>query len=167
MSRSTVRITPYTEQPTDATLQWVHPDGSIEFEFDTMDLPDAIRASALFYGIKQILADGGAVGRDIPAAERIAKMDKRARALRDGTWAFRDGHGTPKAETDSATMYAALVAVGAFADNAAARETWKAAKQRERAALFYGNPEAVAHAAAAKPAAPSAADLLARLQKAA
>lgn len=139
MSRTIPRITPLADDPKNALIEWVRPDGSIEFLFDTSDIHNGdIYRWLLFYGVKQVLADGGAVGRDVPAAERIAKMEKRARALIDGTWSFRDGHATIRTDrtSDSAMMFAALVAVGIVPDIPEARETWKNLKPTQRRAAF-------------------------------
>lgn len=139
MSRTTPRVTPLADDPVNAVIEWVRPDQTVEFTFHTCAiLGDDMRRWLLFYGIKQVLADGGAVGRDVPAAERLAKMEKRARALIDGTWSFRDGHGsaaTPAA-SDSAMMFAALVAVGIVPDIPETRETWKALKPTQRRAAL-------------------------------
>lgn len=157
MSRITPRITPLADDPENALIEWVRPDGSIEFLFNTSDIRNGeIYRWLLFYGVKQVLADGGAVGRNVPAAERLAKMEKRARALIDGTWSFRDGHGsraTPAA-SDSAMMFAALVAVGIVPDIPEARETWKNLKPTQRRAAFdAAGDDAKAHYDAAASAA--------------
>lgn len=143
MKRSTVRVTlaPQSADGTpsfDSALEWIGPDGVTEFQFQTSELHDNLWQQVIAYGLKQIIADGGAVGRDVPAAERRAKMEKRAAALRNGTWSFRDGHGssaTPAA-SDSAMMFAALVAVGIVPDIPEARETWKNLKPTQRRAAF-------------------------------
>lgn len=140
-TRGTIRVT-------GELIEWVDERGVVEFRFNIDEINPNLVQSVLIYGAKQIISDGGAVGRDAPLIERIAKMDKRAASLRAGTWAFRDGHGTPRPESDSATMYAALVAVAAFADNEDARAIWKAMRPAERVAVFRDNPEAVAHAEA-------------------
>jgi hypothetical protein len=139
MSRTTPRVTPHADDPVNAVIEWVRPDQTVEFTFHTCAIVnDDIRRWLLFYGVKQVLADGGAVGRDVPAAERLAKMEKRARALIDGTWSFRDGYATGRTNrtSDSAMMFAALVAVGIVPDIPEARESWKALTPTQRRAAF-------------------------------
>ncbi len=138
MARSTIRVT-------GDLIEWVRPDQSIEFAFDVNDVHPDLLTAVRNYGIKQILADAGAVGRNVPDEERIGKMDKRARALRDGTWNYRDGHGTPKEETLRDAQYRALVAVGAFPDSPESIQAWRDAKPAERAAVFAQFPDAAQH----------------------
>jgi len=145
MSRSTVRVTPivHKDDPINVwVIDWVKPDGSVEFSFDTSNCRIDTINLLIAYGAKQVLADGGAVGRNIPDAERLAKMEKRARALMDGTWAFRDGHGTPRPEADASVMFACLVEAGVVPDDADIRTAWKAAKPTERRAMLNAAPEA-------------------------
>jgi hypothetical protein len=147
MAKSTIRIT-------GSEITWVRPDGSEEFTIDTDTITNpAMRHQLFMYGAKQVIADGGAVGRNVPDEERIGKMEKRARALRDGTWGFRDGHGTPAAVPAWQDQFAALVAVGALPDAADVREAFKSARPTERVAMLAASPEAQAHYDANRPTA--------------
>jgi hypothetical protein len=141
MARTTVRITALGNGH--ATIDWVLPDGGVEFTFNTADLSPSLQRAVLCYGIKQIIADGGAVGRDVPDGERIAKMSKRADALVRGTWGFRDGHGTPAAIPDWQIAFEALVAVGALPDVDHIREAFRARKPAERLAMLKTRPDAL------------------------
>lgn len=164
MPRSTVRI---TSLGTDRDqIDWVTHDGRVEFTFDTNDLHPSLQRAVLAYGLKQILADGGAVGRDVPDEERIAKMSKRARALMEGTWGFRDGHGTPAKAADWQLQFAALVAVGALPDVDTIRLAFRERKPAERRAMLEAAPGALDEYNARKAPATSGidgSDLLARL----
>ena len=134
--KTTIRIT-------GSEIEWVRPDGSTEFTFDCDSITNpATRQQLFLYGVKQVLADGGAVGRDIPADERLAKMEKRASALRDGTWGFRDGHGTPTKTAAWQDQFAALVAVGALPDTSDVRDAFKSLKPSERDAALATAPGA-------------------------
>lgn len=135
MSKSKIRVTMLDE--TNSVLEWMRPDGSVEFTFDTSTIAPSLDAAVRAYGAKQILADGGAVGRGIPEEERLAKMTKRANGLTDGTWQFRDGHGTVTSTTsNSAAMYAALVAVGIMPGTPETLAAWRSLKPAERAAVL-------------------------------
>jgi len=145
MAKSKIRVTFVTDD--DATLEWLRPDGTVEFVFETVSIDPTKRGAAFVYGVKQILADGGAVGRDVPETERLAKMEKRAAGLINGTWAFRDGHGAGTTiASDSSAMYAALCAVGILPKTAETLFTWRSLKPAERRAVL----EHAGHAAKAK-----------------
>lgn len=158
MARSTIRIT-------GSIIDFVRPDGSIEFQFDTDEIHADLRPAVFAYGAKQILADGGAVGRNVPDAERIAKMHKRATALTSGAWGFRSGHPTERPASEFAAMYAALVAAAAFPDTAESRDLWGRMRPTEKRAVFAACPEAADHMPA--PASVDGGALLERLQRAA
>ena len=160
--RTTVRITELG--PDDTRIDWVQPDGSIEFTFNVSDLHPSLTRAVLVYGLKQVIADGGAVGRDVPEAERLCKMEKRARALRDGTWSFRDGHAPAAATPDWQIAFDALVDVGALPPVDSVREAFRATKPAERMAMLRTHPDALRTYNERKaPTSINGADLLARL----
>lgn len=161
-TKTRIRITP--TDANDYVIEFVRPDESIEYSFDTADVHSDLRGPAFAYGIKQILQDGGAVGKDIPAPERRAQFEKRASSLVTGTWSYRDGHGTPKDEPDYAKMLAALISTGTLPDVPEVHAAWKAAKPAERRAMLDAAPDARAAYEASRPAAKiDGAALLARL----
>jgi hypothetical protein len=92
----------------------------VVYTFDTGDVSETLRDNVFLYGAKQIIADGGATGVDVPLRERINKMETRAQALRDGTWGER--RATPAANAD---LFRALVALGLVADNEEKRKQFR------------------------------------------
>jgi hypothetical protein len=77
--------------------------------FSVRDVHESLRERVFAYGVKQIISDGGALDKTATPAERIAMMEKRANALRDGTWGTRTA-SAPTITTDAAI--AALRAAG-------------------------------------------------------
>jgi len=63
--------------------------GSTAFQFDTREVHKDLKDAIFFYGIKQILADGGALPDGASAAARLAAMKLRAESLKNGTWGTR------------------------------------------------------------------------------
>ena len=115
-----------------STLVFHTPEGKPEFTFPLNDIHQSLREAAFAYGVKQILADAGAVGRSVPSEERLGRMEKRARALRDGSWAFRDGFGTPKTDANYFVQFDCLVEASIIPGDDAARAAWKAMKPADR-----------------------------------
>jgi hypothetical protein len=143
MAKSTIRTTPSTNAAGDRTtlIEWVRPDGTVEFDFNTGD----VHLSSMFemvvaYGVKQIISDAGAVEKGTTDAERLGKMHKRAQALRDGTWSFRDGHAAPKPAAERDAQFNALVMIGVIPEEY--RAAWNALRPTERAAVMRDNPDA-------------------------
>jgi hypothetical protein len=164
-TRSTVRITTGIGDQGGILLQWLRPDGHVEFTFNSMDMHPSLEESVIAYGLKQILSDGGAVSRETPAAERLAKMEKRARGLREGTWNFRDGTAAETPKTDAALMYAAQVAAGMITDTDDTQAVWKSLKPSERrATLDAAGPTAKEYYQQARPAVANGASILGRMR---
>jgi len=147
-------------------IQFIRPDGTTEFTFVKRNVHESIRDAIYAYGLKQILADGGAVGRDATDEVRLNKMHKRAQSLIDGTWGYRDGTSTPTRTTsDYARQFECMVQAGLVSDDPAARAAWKSAKPAHRAAVWASDQMAPARDLyeRSRPAAPAPTDLLAQL----
>ena len=119
-----------------STLVFHTPQGVPEFTFPLDDIHDSLREAVFAYGVKQILADAGAVGRSVPSEERLNRMEKRARGLRDGSWAFRDGFGTPKADANYLIQFDCLAEASIIPGDDASRAAWKAMKPADRRAVW-------------------------------
>jgi len=119
-----------------STLVFHTPQGYPEFTFSLDDIHDSLREAVFAYGAKQILADAGAVGRSVPSEERLNRMEKRARGLRDGSWAFRDGFGTPKADANYLIQFDCLAEASIIPGDDASRAAWKAMKPADRRAVW-------------------------------
>ena len=138
-----------------STLVFHTPEGKPEFTFPLDDINPSLREAAFAYGVKQILADAGAVGRSVPSEERLGRMEKRARALRDGSWAFRDGFGTPKADANYLVQFDCLAEASIIPGDDASRAAWKAMKPADRRAVWESDCAADArtlYAARCRPA---------------
>lgn len=155
MAKSTIRVTLNGNGQNEGHpfIEFVRPDGSIEFGFDDYNTNETVRAAVYAYGLKQILADAGAVGRGTDDETRLNKMKKRAQSLEDGTWAFRDGLSEPKPGADYARQFQCLVDAALVPNDDAARAAWKAASPAERAAVWESDAMTAARAlyAARKP----------------
>lgn len=88
-------------------LNWLRVGAAVNapaaFSFDAATVHESLRERVYAYGVKQIIADGGALDRNASAGERLAMMEKRANALRDGTWGTRIA-SAPTITTDSAIV---------------------------------------------------------------
>lgn len=78
-----------------------------DITFDCAEVHASLRDRVFAYGVKQIIADGGALDKTATPAERLAMMEKRANSLRDGTW------GTRTASAPTITTEAALAVLRA------------------------------------------------------
>lgn len=87
----------------------------------------------LAYGIKQLASDGGAKQAGTTQRTRLAGVIARFNAWHAGTYAFRDGTGTPGGFPD-ADVYRALVAIGRFSDRDENRDKWRKLSPAVRAA---------------------------------
>lgn len=94
------------------------------------DVHNELRDAVLRYGIKQILADAAAAKAGTSTADRMARMQRRADALCDGTWGLRPAKAVPDAE-----VYAACLLLGKFADDEASRAKWVGLKKADRNAI--------------------------------
>lgn len=131
-------------------------------EFNANDLHPSLQRAVLAYGIKQIISDAGAVPAGTPEGERLALMQKRADALRTGTWSFRDGTAAPAPTSRVLAQFAALVAAGVLTDDEATRDAWRGLKPTERAAVWAAHPAAHVHMPA-EPVRTASPDVMARL----
>lgn len=101
------------------------------YTFDTTEIDSKLHDAVFIYGAKQIIADGGATGVDVPLRERINKMETRAQALREGTWGER--RATPTANAD---LYRAIVALGLVADSDEKRKQFRTLPAATVASLY-------------------------------
>jgi hypothetical protein len=85
------------------------------------------------YGLKQVVADGGAKAAGTSLASRVAGMEKRYAEVMAGTWSFRDGTGA--AGMPDGDVYRALIALGIADDTADRRAAWKELKPAQRRAI--------------------------------
>lgn len=136
--------------------------GAVEATF-TMPDDETTRNNLALYGYKQALSDGAATDAGTSSAARDRAMRDRDSDIQNGTWAFRDGHGTTAAKLPDALLYRAAVACNVFADTSDNRKIWAEATANARAALYQ--KEGIAEWLAANAAgADAAADLLATLK---
>lgn len=70
-------------------IQWRFADERIALEFRADEVDAKLRDAVFAYGVKQIIADGGALDKSATIGEKVAMMEKRANALRNGTWGTR------------------------------------------------------------------------------
>jgi hypothetical protein len=75
--------------------------GLLPVEFFPGDVHESLRDAVFAYGVKQIIADGGALEKGAGLGEKVAMMEKRADALRNGTWGTRQA-SAPKITDDLA-----------------------------------------------------------------
>lgn len=110
-------------------IEWINADGDTEVTMTLADLDPALTSAVLRYGIKQIIADGGAMPAGSTPADRINGMLARRDALVNGTW------GTPRARMVDGDIFLAAVRAGLLADTPETRETWRGLKPTERRAI--------------------------------
>lgn len=100
-----------TLNPTTGQIEWQRVGAPTTdepvLEFHPGDVHASLRDRVFAYGVKQIIADGGALDKTATPAERLAMMEKRANSLRDGTW------GTRTASAPTITTEAALAVLRA------------------------------------------------------
>lgn len=125
-------------------ITFLRPDGTEEFAFRIDSVHPDLRDAVYAYGLKQILADAGAVGRDVPAYERLNKMETRAQSLKDGTWGFRDGSSAPTAAAQYVAQFQCMVDAGLVSGDDAARAAWKSATAAQRRAVWESDGMAAA-----------------------
>jgi len=120
--------------PSGTKLDWVNrADQSVAFSFDTASVSNAVREAVFAYGVKQIIADGGAVGVNVPMSERIAKMAKRAESLVSGTYGQRQSSG---GLGQHAALFRACVAGGLIVDSPEKRAQFKTLTAGQIAKLY-------------------------------
>lgn len=129
-----------------ASLTFCKPDGAPEISFSLADIHPSLVQSVLAYGAKQIIADAGAVGRNVPDAERLGKMSKRIDGLVNGSWAFRDGFGATPAEPDYVAQFNCLSECAIIPGDDVNRAAWKSMKPAERRAVWQADIAAPARA---------------------
>lgn len=92
----------------------------VVFSFDVRRVHADLVKPTFRYGVKQIIADGGATGVNVPLRDRINKMATRAQSLTDGTWGERRA-----AATTHESLWAALIALNLIADTPEKRAQFK------------------------------------------
>ena len=90
-------------------------------------------ANVALYGLKQLVADGGAKDKGTSRQARKRAMDARYNSLIDGTWNMRDGIGG--GGLPDADVYRAAIALGIATDNDERRAMWKKIGAPARLAL--------------------------------
>jgi hypothetical protein len=101
-----------------------------EARVELADIHADLRDAVLRYGVKQILADAGAASRGTSEADRMARIQRRAQALRDGTWGLRPARALVDGE-----VFDAAVAAGLLQDDDASRARWAGLRKVERNAV--------------------------------
>lgn len=111
-----------------SVLNWTErKSGAVLFSFDMGNVAQNVSDQVFAYGVRQIIADGGADADTL--SERLAKMQVRADQLADGTW------GTRVARLVDGDIFAAICAVHDKPDNDETRAKWAALKPAQRRAL--------------------------------
>lgn len=104
-------------------LRWTNRvSGAFLFEFPLDAVHTSLREAVFAYGVKQIIADGG-------AKTGIPGMAARADSLVDGTWGQRSA-GLVNGDT-----FRALVGLGLIPDSSDARAKWRELKPAQRDAF--------------------------------
>jgi hypothetical protein len=103
-------------------LEWRNrADEAVVFKFDVRAVAPSLVDAVFAYGVKQIIADGGATGVNVPLRDRINKMSARAQSLEEGTW----GERRVSTSGTHVALWNALVALALVADTPEKRETFK------------------------------------------
>lgn len=124
---------------TGSVLRWTdRASGSTLSVFDMEHVADSVRSAVFAYGVRQIIADGGADADTV--GERVRKMEARASTLVDGTW------GTRVARLVDGDIFQAAVAAGLLPDSDEARSKWAGLEPKQRRAIGK-RPDVVAHMA--------------------
>lgn len=120
-----------------SVLRWTdRVTGSTLSVFDMEQVADSVRSAVFAYGVRQIIADGGADADSL--ADRVGKMEMRANTLVDGTW------GTRVARFVDADIFGAAVAAGLLPDTSEARAKWAGLEPKQRRAIGK-RPDVMAH----------------------
>lgn len=125
------RLWTIRESADGAALQWVTDSGRVDFVFRPADVAADLHDRVFRYGVKQILADAGALSAGASDRERLAEMGRRAESLLDGTWGER---------AIGDMTYKALVALDMIDDTPDTRAKWRELSARERRA-FEADPK--------------------------
>jgi hypothetical protein len=120
-----------------SVLRWTdRVTGSTLSVFDMNSVADSVRSAVFAYGVRQIIADGGADADSL--ADRVGKMEARANTLIDGTW------GTRVARLVDSDIFGAAIAAGLLPDTQEARDKWTALAPKQRRAIG-ARPDVMAH----------------------
>lgn len=117
--------------------------GDVALQMSTGELhPDLVQA-VLRYGMKQIIADAGAMSKGASLDDRLAAMERRAAALKDGTYGLR---AASVAKMPDAAVWDAVTGLGLIEDKAENRQKWKDLGAKQRKAMLM-RPDVVAYIA--------------------
>ena len=112
-----------------ARLEWVdRANARVVFDFAIGSVAPSLNRAVMVYGVKQILADAGALSAGASVADRVAEMQKRAAALRNGTWG--------ESRMVEEASFLAAVGLGLIPqDSTATRDAWRKLSNAERSAV--------------------------------
>lgn len=102
----------------------------LQCRFDTTGADADFLDAVIRYGIAQIVADGGAVGRDESFAAKVAGMRDRIEQIENETYRLGQRGGLVDGD-----VFRAMVALNKTSDTAENRAKWRNAKKSQRDVL--------------------------------